>query len=210
MTMKKEGRPPALQPTVKQRILDVAEQCAQTRGFSGFSYADVAEKLLCTKASLHYHFPSKTDLGRALIERYRHVFGQALETIDRQAHGAREKLQSYVGLYDSVMRNDRMCLCGMLAAEYDTLPAPMQAELRLFFDANEAWLAAALEDGRRVGELAFRGSAKQRARILVGALEGAMLVARAYRDGRRFLSAVKQVLADLDVERAVEPGRQSA
>jgi TetR/AcrR family transcriptional repressor of nem operon len=210
MTMKKEARPPAVQASVKQRILDVAEQCAQTRGFNGFSYADVAEKLLCTKASLHYHFPSKAELGRALIERYRRVFAQALETIDRQAHDASEKLQRYVGLYDSVMRNDRMCLCGMLAAEYDTLPAPMQDELRLFFDANEAWLAAALEDGRRAGELAFRGSAKQRARIVVGALEGAMLVARAYRDGRRFLSAAKQVLADLSVERAVEAGRQSA
>jgi TetR/AcrR family transcriptional repressor of nem operon len=208
--MKKEARPPAVQASVKQRILDVAEQCAQTRGFNGFSYADVAEKLLCTKASLHYHFPSKAELGRALIERYRRVFAQALETIDRQAHDASEKLQRYVGLYDSVMRNDRMCLCGMLAAEYDTLPAPMQDELRLFFDANEAWLAAALEDGRRAGELAFRGSAKQRARIVVGALEGAMLVARAYRDGRRFLSAAKQVLADLSVERAVEAGRQSA
>ena len=210
MRMKKEARPPAVQASVKQRILDVAEQCAQTRGFNGFSYADVAEKLLCTKASLHYHFPSKAELGRALIERYRRVFAQALETIDRQAHDASEKLQRYVGLYDSVMRNDRMCLCGMLAAEYDTLPAPMQDELRLFFDANEAWLAAALEDGRRAGELAFRGSAKQRARIVVGALEGAMLVARAYRDGRRFLSAAKQVLADLSVERAVEAGRQSA
>ena len=210
MSMKKEGRPPVIRVPVKERILDVAEQCAQTRGFNGFSYADVAEKLLCTKASLHYHFPSKADLGRALIERYRHVFAQALETIDRQAHDAREKLQRYVGLYDSVMRNDRMCLCGMLAAEYDTLPGPMQDELRLFFDANEVWLATALEDGRRAGEFAYRGSPKQRARIVVGALEGAMLVARAYKDGRRFLTAAKQVLDDLSAEDAVEPSRQTA
>ncbi|MGD0050325.1 MAG: TetR family transcriptional regulator C-terminal domain-containing protein, partial [Vulcanimicrobiaceae bacterium] len=108
------------------------------------------------------------------------------------------------------MRNDRMCLCGMLAAEYDTLPGPMQDELRLFFDANEVWLATALEDGRRAGEFAYRGSPKQRARIVVGALEGAMLVARAYKDGRRFLTAAKQVLADLSAEDAVEPSRQTA
>jgi TetR/AcrR family transcriptional regulator, transcriptional repressor for nem operon len=209
MTAKKDDLPAANRAPVKQRILDVAEQCAQMRGFNGFSYADVAEKLLCTKASLHYHFPSKADLGRALIERYHRVFGEALETIDRQAHGVREKLRRYVGLYDSVMRNDRMCLCGMFAAEYATLPAPMQNELRLFFDANEVWLAAVLEEGRRAGELAFRGSAKQRARSVLGSLEGAMLVARAYGDGRRFQSAAKQVLADLSVERAVEPRLQS-
>ncbi|MDB5093950.1 MAG: regulatory protein TetR [Candidatus Eremiobacteraeota bacterium] len=209
MTAKKSGRPPAAETPATQRILDVAEQCAQTRGFNGFSYADVAEKLLCTKASLHYHFPSKADLGRALIERYHRVFMQALEAIDRQAHDAREKLRRYAGLYDSVMRNDRMCLCGMFAAEFATLPAPMQDELRLFFDANEVWLAVVLQDGRRAGELAFLGSAKQRARSVLGALEGAMLVARAYGDGRRFQSAAKQVLADLGVERAVESDLQS-
>ena len=100
------------------------------------------------------------------------------------------------------MRNDRMCLCGMLAAEYATLPAPMQDELRRFFDANEVWLAAVLEDGRRAGELAFRGPPKQRARSVLGALEGAMLVARTYGDGRRFQSAAKQVLADLSIDHA--------
>ena len=93
-----------------------------------------------------------------------------------------------------------MCLCGMLAAEYATLPEAMQEELRRFFDANEVWLAAVLDDGRRNGEFRFGGTAKQRARNLVGALEGAMLIARAYDDGRRFQSAAKQILADLNAD----------
>lgn len=201
MTKKKADPPPGPAPAT-QRILEVAEQLVQTRGFNGFSYADVAERLQVTKASLHYHFPSKADLGRTLIERYHVVFSAALEAIDRRTHDARERLRRYVGLYDSVMRNDRMCLCGMLAAEYATLPPAMQAELRRFFDANEVWLAAVLENGRRVGELAFRGPAKQRARAVLGALEGAMLVARTYGDSRRFQSAAKQVLADLNIDEA--------
>jgi TetR/AcrR family transcriptional repressor of nem operon len=184
-------------PHISERILDVAEQLVQTRGFNGFSYADVAEALSVTKASLHYHFPSKADLGRALIERYHTVFAGALADIDDQARDARGKLRRYIGLYDAVMRNNRMCLCGMLAAEFFTLPVAMQEELRRFFDANEEWLATVLEHGRRDGELFFRGPARQRARAVLGALEGAMLVARAYADGRRFQSAAKQVLADL-------------
>jgi TetR/AcrR family transcriptional regulator, transcriptional repressor for nem operon len=193
----KKGQGPADQPAISQRILDVAVQLAQTRGFNGFSYADIAEKLVVTKASLHYHFPSKADLGRSLIERYRAAFGDALARIDRQAPDARERLRRYVGLYDTVLRDDRMCLCGMLAAEYATLPEAMQDELRRFFDENEVWLGRVLEEGRKAGELAFRGPAKQRARVMLGALEGAMLVARTYRDDRRFASAAKQVLADL-------------
>jgi TetR/AcrR family transcriptional repressor of nem operon len=203
-------RPHANQTPMLQRILDAAEELAQTRGFNGFSYADVAERLLVTKASLHYHFPSKADLGRALIVRYHDTFARALETIERQEEKAQDKLRRYVLLYDAVMRNDRMCLCGMLAAEYATLPTPMQDELRLFFDANERWLAAVLESGQRDGELAFAGSAKQRARIMTGALEGAMLLARTYGDGRRFQSTAKQLLTDLtpDASCASNPQRR--
>jgi TetR/AcrR family transcriptional repressor of nem operon len=132
-----------------------------------------------------------------LIERYRSVFGAALEAIDRAAATPREKLQRYVGLYDSVLRDERMCLCGMLAAEYATLPRPMQEGLRLFFSANERWLTAVLKDGLRTGTLLFGEPANERARFLIGALEGAMLVARSYGDPRRFRVAAAYVLADL-------------
>ena len=178
-------------------ILDVAEQLAQTRGYNGFSYADIAAELGVTKASLHYHFRSKAELGRALVARYHMAFGAALEAIDRQAVKPTRKLRQYVGLYDAVMRNDRMCLCGMLAAEHATLPAPMQEGLKQFFNMNERWLTAVLLDGRRSGSFLFKESASERARVVLGALEGAMLVARSYGDPRRFHAAAEHVLADL-------------
>ena len=187
---------PSVQGSVAENILDVAERLAQTRGFNGFSYADIAEKLLVTKASLHYHFRSKADLGRALIARYHVAFERALEEI-AAAGDARTKLKRYAGLYDQVMLNDRMCLCGMLAAEYATLPAPMQDELRRFFDANERWLTGVLDEGLRKGELAFREPAKARARLLLGTLEGAMLVARTYGDVAWFRSAAQNAVSDL-------------
>jgi len=200
-----EKKPPASPQAPSSKaataILDVAEQLAQARGYNGFSYADIAAQLGVTKASLHYHFPSKAELGRALIARYQAVFAAALESIDRQAAKPAERLRQYVGLYDAVMRNDRICLCGMLAAEYATLPAPMQEGLKLFFDMNERWLTAALLDGRRSGAFSFKESAKERARVFLGALEGAMLVARSYGDPRRFQAAAEHVLADLGAGR---------
>jgi TetR/AcrR family transcriptional regulator, transcriptional repressor for nem operon len=190
-----------------ERILDVAERLAQTRGFNGFSYADIAEQLGVTKASLHYHYRSKADLGRALIVRYQSVFGRALEAIDEQARNACEKLRHYIALYDAVMREDRMCLCGMFAAEYATLPEPMQEELRRFFDANEAWLSIVLDEGRRAGEIDFFEQPEERARVFVGALEGAMLMARSYKDDRRFRCAAEYLLADLEARAA--PARKA-
>lgn len=182
-----------------ERILDVAEQLAQRRGFNGFSYADIAEELAVTKASLHYHFPSKADLGVRLIARYHEAFTGALAEIDATIDDEAAKLRRYVALYDQVIAQDRMCLCGMFAAEYATLPAPMQVELRAFFDANETWLASVLERGRKSDRLTVRMSPNAHARILVQVLEGAMLVARAYGDLDRFRSAADHALAELGV-----------
>jgi TetR/AcrR family transcriptional repressor of nem operon len=191
-------------------VLDVAEQLAQRRGYNGFSYADIAAQLGVTKASLHYHFRSKADLGSALIDRYRATFDSALKAIDQQAPEAREKLHQYAALYESVLSDERMCLCGMLAAEYATLPAPMQKGLTAFFDANERWLTTVLEGGLRTGVFQFGDSANERARLLLGALEGAMLVARSYGDPRRFHAAAEHMLADIDAGGRSGPRKTSA
>src|SRR5215211_135610 len=59
-------RDQAARTDTADRILDLAERLVQTRGFNGFSYADIASELGLTKASLHYHFPTKAELGRCL------------------------------------------------------------------------------------------------------------------------------------------------
>src|SRR6516165_2178124 len=99
-------------------VLDVAERLVQVRGFNGFSYADIATELQITKASLHYHFATKADLGEALIARYSARFFDALDAADRDAASAPAKLSAYAKLYADVLSQQRMCLCGMLAAEY--------------------------------------------------------------------------------------------
>src|SRR5213082_2328916 len=96
-----------------ERILDLAECLVQTRGFNGFSYADIADSLGVTKASLHYHFPAKAELGVRLIARYEKGFLEALARIDKQVKKPAEKLRRYAAIYAGVLGDDRMCLCGM-------------------------------------------------------------------------------------------------
>jgi TetR/AcrR family transcriptional repressor of nem operon len=177
------------------RILDIGERLVQVRGFNGFSYADVAAELDMTKAALHYHFPGKGELGRALIERYTERFLAALADIDEHIPDAPAKLDAYAGLYADVLRGQRMCLCGMLAAEYQTLPDPMRAAVIAFIDANEAWVEKVLADGRRAGSIAVTGRPADAARLIVSGLEGAMLVARPYGDITRFDTAAAGLLA---------------
>jgi len=180
-----------------ERALDVAEKLVQTRGFNGFSYAHVAADLGITKASLHYHFPGKAELGEALISRYAERFASALARIDAERPTARGRLEAYVELYADVLVGQRMCLCGMLAAEYETLPPPMATAIIGFFDANQAWLTTVLESGRSDGTLSFTGDAEEAAQAVIGTLEGAMLIARPYRDLARFHAAARRLLDGL-------------
>ena len=180
-----------------ERALDIAERLVQTRGFNNFSYGDIAAELGITKASLHYHFPGKAELGEALIARYSERFGSELERIDAGGLAATARLSAYAALYANVLREDRMCLCGMLAAEYETLPTPMRDAILRFFDHNEGWLQAVLEDGRRENSMRFDGTAVDGAQTILGGLEGAMLVARPYRDVGRFEAAATRLIAGL-------------
>jgi TetR/AcrR family transcriptional repressor of nem operon len=172
------------------KILDVAERLVQLRGFNGFSYADVAEELGISKASLHYHFAGKAELGEALIERYAYRFTGSLHKIDTRPVDARAKLAAYAKLYGDVLRRKRMCLCGMLAAEYQTLPKPMRS-------------AGVLEQGREEGTLRFSGPASEAAQMIVGGLEGAMLVTRPYGDPARFRAAADHLLASFATDAPV-------
>jgi TetR/AcrR family transcriptional repressor of nem operon len=176
----------------------------QSRGFNGFSYADVAAELGVTKASLHYHFASKAELGRALVERYTARFSVALEEIDASDGGAPAKLGAYARIYADVLRDERICLCGMLAADYDTLSRPMREAVVSFFDQNEAWAARVLSDGQADGSLRVEGSTREAAQALVGGLEGAMLIARPYGDVERFEASAGRLLASLAGVREAE------
>jgi TetR/AcrR family transcriptional regulator, transcriptional repressor for nem operon len=187
------------------RILDIAERLVQTRGFNGFSYADVASELGVTTASLHYHFRGKAELGHALIERYARRFCEALAELDERLPAGPAKLAAYAGLYADVLRKGRMCLCGMLAAEYQTLPEPMRQAVVRFLDESETWLKNTLEEGRSDGALTFSGSPRKAARLIVSGLEGALLVARPYGDPARFEAAADALLAGFAPESASAP-----
>lgn len=182
------------------RILDAAMELTQTRGFHGFSYADVAARVGIRNASIHYHFPTKADLGRELVVRYRAAFRLRLAGIERASEEPRRRLDRYARIYlEALLDGGRMCLCGMLAADAATLPPAVRTEVRSFFDENEAWLAEVLAAGRERGCLGFAGEPGTEARLLLAGLEGAMLVARMFGEPDRFRVATRQLLDGLEV-----------
>lgn len=185
---------PATRTDTATRILDVAERLAEKRGYNGFSYADVAVEVGVTKASLHYHFPSKAELGRTLLERYTRRFEAELRAIEVVEASAADKLRKYVDIYSEALRQERMCLCGIFTAEWATLPEGMQGAIRQFFALNQRWLESLLQAGRAEGVFQFEAPSSEVANVVTSALEGALLLARSGAEAARFESVVAQLL----------------
>ncbi len=165
------------------RILDIALTLIQTRGFSAISYKDIAEQLGIRKASIHYHFPSKSDLGVAVVDRYAAQLTERIFQAQNKGPGSWKLLETYLEPYREFGNSsDRICLCGALAGEFLALPVPVQERVTEFFEFQQKWLENLLQNGRREGEFEFNGAAKKEARLTFSALQGALLVKRSLDD----------------------------
>jgi TetR/AcrR family transcriptional regulator, transcriptional repressor for nem operon len=178
-------------------VLDVAQSLAQTRGFNGFSFRDLAAAIGVKSASIHYHFPSKTDLGVALVQRYRGRFEASLREAEMRSASAAARLKAFVEIFRASLEEDRLCLCGMLGAERDSLPPEVAAEVRGFFTFCEDWLATQMKQGRQDGNLDFSGSPQVTALQLLALLEGGLVVSRSLGDPARFDKATACFLRGL-------------
>jgi len=184
--------------TTATRILDLAEGLIQHRGYSAYSYADIAAGLQIRKASIHYHFPSKGELTRAVAARYRAAFAATLDRLDGECPDPSTRLMRYVRLFrDALREGDQMCLYGMLASDSATLPQSVRVEVNGFFADQEAWLARLLREGRSAGAFEFDGKAEGAAGALLAGLEGAMLVARSRRDVKHFAAVALRLVGAL-------------
>jgi TetR/AcrR family transcriptional repressor of nem operon len=183
----------------KTALLDLAQELAQTRGLNAFSFKDLAEGVGVRTASVHHHFATKADLGREVMVRYRDRFRSELDLIDAGARSPRRKLELFADLFRRTLRQgNRLCLCGMLATEYATLPPAVQQEVKAFYDETEAWLAGVLERGRSDRTFAFHGSPVPVAKTFFATLEGAMIAARTFEDESRLARAARWLLDSLD------------
>lgn len=154
------------------RILDTAEHMARAGGYGGFSFREIAQIIGIKPASVHYHFPTKADLGVALVERYTEGFLERLGAADSAPPS--ELRKRYVAAFSAALRADgKMCLCGLFGAEVEALPDPIAERTAAFFLANLAWLGQVYRsDGLP------DANADQEAATLLSALEGAMILAR--------------------------------
>ena len=165
--------------TSAERVVDAAEGLIQERGYNGFSYDDVAKLIGIRKPSIHHHFATKSELAAVVAQRYTHRFREQLLKIEGQYAQAPERLTAYSQLFEATyLRDQKLCVCGMLGAEANSLPELVVNEVDGFFAANIAWLTTVITAGQRLGQISKQQSAEEIAQAFLCAMEGAMIVGR--------------------------------
>ncbi|MCR6634804.1 TetR/AcrR family transcriptional regulator [Devosia sp.] len=168
-------------------------------GYDGFSYADISTIVGIRKASIHHHFPTKAQLVRILVERYRREAVEGLQKMDEAIADPAEKLRAYTGYWQSCITSgsEPFCVCALLASQMPALPDEVAAEVRVHFRALATWLTSVFRDGLEQGSLHMAHDPEIEAEVFVATVHGAMLSSRAHGDPAVFEMIVRPLVERL-------------
>jgi TetR/AcrR family transcriptional repressor of nem operon len=185
--------------TTSDDILACARSLIVAGGYNGFSYADISGVVGIRKASIHHHFPSKADLVRTLVARYREEVEAGIANLERQVSDPLEQLRFYTGYWEACIADASapFCVCALLASQLPVLPEEVGLEVRAHFRSLSAWLTSVMERGARHGQLQLMGTPRAETEAFMATVHGAMLSARAYGDPKIFGVVIGPVLERL-------------
>ena len=163
-------------------ILASARNLIMSGGYNGFSYADISEVVGIRKASIHHHFPSKVDLVRELVKRYREDGQASVVTLEQNVPDALDVLKVYANHWAKCIEDASRpyCVCALLASELPSLPPEVATEVTNFFRFISSWLTTVMERGYKSGTLNLTSEPHVEAEAFLATVYGAMLSARAY------------------------------
>jgi TetR/AcrR family transcriptional repressor of nem operon len=181
-------------PTTREALLDAACELLRSVGYASFSYRDLAEKVGIRTASIHYHFPSKADLGVALVEKLRLLTQERERALTLEHPNVRNRLIALCGhIAEHTCTGLKSCPINLLQAEYAVLPEPVQRGVNRLVDEKISILARWLEDGRSLGQLRFPGSPAAQARLVWAVIEYGTQFIRSHPD-QSFIAITRQLI----------------
>jgi TetR/AcrR family transcriptional repressor of nem operon len=173
-----------VQGDTADRILESAHALLADRGYSAFSYADIAEMVKIRKASIHHHFPTKAVLVTTVLKQHRHKLGLALKTVTQRIDNPLKRLDAYVLHWEKCIRDktEPICIAALLGAELPSLPGE-----------------ETLEQGHSKGIIRLEQSASAEAETFIALMHGAMISARTYGTSKVYTVVMQGALRRLAV-----------
>lgn len=182
---------------MRERVLDAAEEMVQERGLTAVSFQQLADAVGLSKPSVFHHFANKEALAIALVDRCQTKYGAEYGAVIDADLPAPEKLRRIAGIFETGLRENRLCLLSALGQSAPTLTDAVQDDLRLSVSQTIDRYARVFEQGEREGSLQFEGSPGDAAAAFLALLEGLQVLARAKRDHEMFRRAARSYVESI-------------
>lgn len=150
----------------KGQIIQLADNLIREKGYNAFSFYDISKSVGIKTASIHYHFPAKSDLGVAVIEQHINNLNLVKKRFNRKSPV--EKLDKFFSIYSAIKNENKICLVGSLATDFNTLDKKVKDKLKIFSDNMLDWVSDFLEEGRNNNVFQFEGSPRTKAIMIIG------------------------------------------
>ena len=172
----------------QHEILETAIKMIRDGGYNAFSFREIAKKIGIKSSSVHYHFPTKEDLGAAAASYYTDKIFDELGHPDDLIEKGKDPLTAYINIFKTVLiKNKSMCLCGLLGAEANDLPPKVMKQTKVFFEKNIDWLEDVFIKTNN------KNNARKKAIQTLALLEGGMILGNVLDDAESFNSVIDYV-----------------
>jgi TetR/AcrR family transcriptional repressor of nem operon len=180
-----------------QQILYYARNFLQCRGYNGFSYKDISQKLGIKNAAIHNYYPKKEDLVAALLEATRNKLAADIAQMVETGCSSREQLQYY---FDYALKEfdegKSICPPGSVILDFEELPEKVKKQNLLLIDDILIWISRVFKTGLEQGEFNFSGPIDVRAELVVETLMGARQLS-SIRGRKTLVRSISLIKSDL-------------
>ncbi|HEY1047000.1 MAG TPA: TetR/AcrR family transcriptional regulator [Bacteroidia bacterium] len=180
--------------TTRKEIIQLADGLIRAKGYNAFSFYDISKAVGIKTASIHYHFPSKSDLGVAVVDRQLETLNELI--LKSEKWTPLKKLDQLINIYSKIMDDDKVCLVGSLSTDLNTVDESIRKHLKVFAEQMLEWVSKFLEEGREQGVFHFEGLPRTRAIMIIGNLLAIVQLSRLTdkRDFKKVTSTIKKDL----------------
>lgn len=151
--------------TTRDSIIILADNLIRAKGYNAFSFNDLAREIGIKTASIHYHFPTKSDLGVAIIKEHVSRFEKLRKEL--QDKDPIKKLEGFFSIYTKIQSEDKVCLVGSLATDLHTVDVTVQKELKAMATMILEWVTEILKEGKTKKVFYFKESPRTKALMII-------------------------------------------
>jgi AcrR family transcriptional regulator len=184
--------------STRERIIQLTDTLIRDQGYNAFSFYDIAQKLKIKNASIHYYFPTKTDLGIALLESHTERLHRLQASV--QGKGAISKLKAFLSIYNVIHSEGRVCIVGSLATDLKTVEPKMAKALTVFANEILEWVTSILKEGKENNTFSFPESPRTKALMIITNMLAAVQLTRLTGD-KDFVTVRENVLGGLSIKK---------